>query len=335
MTSLRQRLGAGLIGLVIMGAAVWGGLALWFAFPAPDKVRLGLTMAYLALGAGGLIVGLVRRRLILSLLPFAAAFSGLLVWWSSIEPSNDRVWQQDVAVLPSAEIEGEIVTLRNIRSFTYRSETDYVPRWYDKTVDMRRLDTLDLIAVYWMGDAIAHTILSFGFDGDPVAISIEIRKEEDEVYSALAGFFRRYELYYVVADEQDLIGLRTTYRRPPEDVYLYRVNIPRESIRRLFLEYMRQINSLQRQPEFYNTATTNCTTNILMHVQAFQERTPWSWKVLLSGYFAELVYERGRLDQSLSYDDLRRRSLINERARAADGAADFSRLIREGLPGFP
>ena len=265
----------------------------------------------------------------------AAAFSALLAWWSTIEASNDRVWQADVAVLPSAEIDGEIVTLRNIRGFKYHSETDYIPRRYDKVVDLCRLDTLDLIAVYWMGDAIAHTILSFGFEGDYVAISIEIRKERDETYSALAGFFRRYELHYVVADEQDLIGLRTTYRRPPEDVYLYRVTIPKENVRRLFLEYLKKINSLRSVPEFYNTATTNCTTNILMHVQAFQERTPWSWKVLLSGYFPELIYERGRLDRSLSFDELRRRSLINERARSADDANDFSRLIREGLPGIP
>ena len=335
MISCGQWPKAGLIGLVVAGATIWGGLALWFAFPASEKVRLGLALAYLALGAGGLVIALVRRRLILPLMPIAAAFSALLAWWSTIEASNDRVWQADVAVLPSAEIDGEIVTLRNIRGFKYHSETDYIPRRYDKVVDLRRLDTLDLIAVYWMGDAIAHTILSFGFEGDYVAISIEIRKERDETYSALAGFFRRYELHYVVADEQDLIGLRTTYRRPPEDVYLYRVTIPKENVRRLFLEYLKKINSLRSVPEFYNTATTNCTTNILMHVQAFQERTPWSWKVLLSGYFPELIYERGRLDRSLSFDELRRRSLINERARSADDANDFSRLIREGLPGIP
>ena len=334
MKFLRQQLTVGLIGLLVTGAAIWGGLALWFALPATDGVRGALALAYVALGAWGLLIAVVHRRLFLPLVPFLVAFAGLLAWWSTIEASNNRVWQRDVAILPSAEIEGDVVTLRNIRSFKYHSETDYTPRWYDKTVDIGQLDTLDLFAVYWMGDAIAHTILSFGFGGEHIAISIEIRKEQDEAYSALAGFFRRYELHYVVADEHDLIGLRTTYRRPPEDVYLYRVNLPKESIRRLFLEYLKKINALQEQPEFYNTATTNCTTNIIMHVRAFQN-VPRSWKVLLSGYFAELVYERGRLDQSLEFDDLREQSLINERARAADGAADFSRLIREGLPGIP
>ncbi len=147
--------------------------------------------------------------------------------------------------------------------------------------------------------------------------------------------FRRYELYYVVGDERDLIGLRTTYRNPPEDVYLYRMKVPKEVIRQLFLQYLSQINRLREQPEFYNTATTNCTTNIVTHARAFLDQVPLSWKMLLSGYFPELMYERGRLDRRLAFSELRRQSLINERARAAAGAADFSRRIRKGLSGMP
>ena len=335
MKTFLRLLGSGLIGLVVVGVAVWGALALWFAFPAVDGLRATLALGFVALGAGGLLTALLRRRLVVPLLPLAVAFVALLAWWSTIEASNDRAWQRDVAMLPSAEIEGDVVTLRNVRSFTYRSETDYNPQWYDKTVDLGQLDTLDLVAAYWMGDAIAHTILSFGFAGEQIAISIETRKEQSETYSTLAGFFRRYDLYYVVADESDLIGLRTSYRNPPEDVYLYRVKAPQENIRRLFLQYLSQINELKERPEFYNTATTNCTTNIVMHVQAVRPQVPLSWKMLLSGYFPELVYERGSLDQSLPFDALRRQSHINERARAANGADDFSRRIREGLPGMP
>ncbi len=315
--------------------AIWGGLALWFALPGADGIRTTFALGFVALGAGSLLTALLRRRLIVPLLPFAIVFVALLAWWSTIEASNDRAWQSDVEMLPLVEINADVITLRNIRSFNYSSETDYTPRWYNKTVDMRQLDTLDLVAVYWMGDAIAHTMLSFGFAGEQIAISIETRKEQGETYSPLAGFFRRYELFYVVAEESDLIGLRTSYREPPEDVFLYRVNIPRENIRRLFLQYVSKINELHERPEFYNTATTNCTTNIVMHVRAFQERVPLSWKMLLSGYFPDLVYERGKLDQSLPFDALRRQSHINERARAADGADDFSRRIREGLPGIP
>jgi hypothetical protein len=335
LKALLRLLGGGLIGLLVIGAAVWGALALWFAFPAVDGLRAALAICFVALGVGGLLVAVRGRRIFAPLAPFTAAVVALFAWWSTIEASNDRAWQPDVAMLPSAEIEGDIVTLRNVRSFTYRSESDFTPNWYDKTVDLRQLDTLDLIAVYWMGDAIAHTILSFGFAGDQIAISIETRKEKSEVYSTLGGLFRRYELYYSVADESDLIGLRTNYREPPEDVYLYRVKAPQENIRRLFLQYLAQINDLNVRPEFYNTATTNCTTNIVTHIQAIRSQVPLSWKMLLSGYFPELVYERGSLDQSLPFDALRRQSHINERARAAAGADDFSRRIREGLPGMP
>ncbi len=324
----------GLIGLLAIGAAVWGALALWFAVPAVDGVRAALALGFVALGAGGLLAAVLRRRLVVPLLPFTVAFVVLLAWWSNIEASNDRAWQADVAMLPSAEIEGDVITLRNVRNFTYRSESDYTPHWYDKTVDLKQLDTLDLIAVYWMGDAIAHTILSFGFAGEQIAISIETRKEQGEVYSTLGGLFRRYDLYYAVADESDLIGLRTNYREPPEDVYLYRVKAPQENIRRLFLQYLATINELNVRPEFYNTATTNCTTNIVTHIQAIRPQVPLSWKMLLSGYFPELVYERGSLDQSLPFEALRQQSYINERAQAAAGADDFSRRIREGLPGM-
>jgi hypothetical protein len=326
---------AAVLGIVITAVAIWGALALWYALPAPDAARMVLALLFAALGLGGLLAALRRRRLAMPLSPFALAVVAVLVWWSAIEPSNDRAWQTDVARLPSAEIDGDRVTLRNVRGFEYRSATDYTARWYDRTVDLRQLDALDLIAVYWMGDAIAHTMLSFGFAGEePVTISIETRKERGEEYSALAGFFRRYELYYVVGDERDLIGLRTTYREPAEDVYLYRVRAPRGNIRRLFLEYLAKINRLREQPEFYNTATTNCTTNIVTHVRALREEVPLDWRMLLSGYFPELVYAYGALDQSLPFEALRRQSLINERARAAAGVPDFSRRIRANLPGM-
>ena len=182
---------------------------------------------------------------------FAIAFGVLLHQYLALEPSNDREWQLDVAVLPYATIEGDIVKVHNIRNFDYRSETDFTPAYYDKSFDIRALEGVDLVAVYWMGPAIAHTFLSFSFaGGDHLAVSIETRKEKQEGYSTLKGFFRQYEIYYVVADERDVIRLRTNYRHdPPEDVYVYRVQGALENGRRVFLEYMKQINSLATQPQ--------------------------------------------------------------------------------------
>lgn len=205
-----------LVGLSVTGLAAWGTLALWFALPFADATRAAVMVCYV--GAAGFAIWRVLRwrRPVMSILPYALATLGLFAWWSTIEPSNEREWQPDVRNLATADFDGELVTIRNVRSFVYRSESDFTPHWYDRTFDLRDLDSLDLIAVYWMGDEIAHTILSFGFGAERVAISIEIRKEVEEAYSAFAGLFRRYELYYVVGDERDLIGLRTTYRDPPE-----------------------------------------------------------------------------------------------------------------------
>ncbi len=262
---------------------------------------------------------------------YLALFALLMMWWRGIEPSNERDWQTDVAVLPYAEIEGDVVTVHNIRNFDYRSETDYTPAYYDKRFDLRKLEGADLVAVYWMGPAIAHIFVSFAFaGGDHLAISIETRKEKGESYSTLRGFFRQYELYYVVADERDVIRLRTNYRNdPPEDVYVYRVQGPLENVRRVFLEYINEINELQVRPKFYNTLTTNCTTAIWLHTLVNPGHLPFSWKILASGYVPEYAYEAGRLDTSLPFPELKRRAHINARAKAADGAADFSRLIRE------
>lgn len=220
--------------------------------------------------------------------------------------------------------------MHNIRNFSYRSEFDYTPSWYDKRFDLRKLEGVDLVAVYWMGPAIAHVFLSFAFaGGDHLAISIEARKEKSESYSTLRGFFRQYELYYAVGDERDIIGLRTNHRfDPPEEVYLYRLQAPLENGRRLFLEYMRELNRLRREPEFYNALTANCTTSIWLHSRINPDHLPLSWKILASGYVPEYLYEHGRVDTGQPFEVLQRRAHINARARAADGAADFSSRIR-------
>jgi hypothetical protein len=325
----------GLLACVALGIAGWGALAIWYALPAAEGVRLALAAAFLGLGVIGLAAAVWQRRIVRPLAPFAVACIVFAAWWSTVTPSNDRDWLTDVARNPTAEIDGDRVTLRNVRRFAYRSADDYTANWHDRTLDLAKLQTLDLYAVYWMGDPIAHIMVSFGFAGEePVTISIETRKEKGETYSTIAGFFRQYELYYVVSEEPDVVALRTSYREPPEDVYLYRVDIPEEHIRMLFLHYLGEINRLAEKPKFYNTATTNCTTVIAMHARALGGELPRSWKVLLSGYFPELLYERGVLDQSLPYPELRQASLINARAEAALGAPDFSERIRDGLPGM-
>ncbi len=321
--------------LVVLGLTFWWALGLAVAGPGGDSLRLALAAIY-ALAGLAAVVGLVLERgWRPALAVYGVALLAVLGWWLSLRPSNERAWTPEVARLAHATIQGDLVTVHDIRNFDYRSETDFTPAYYDRTFDVRKLDTLDLLPVYWMGPAIAHMLVSFGFGDDHLAVSIEARKVEGESYSSLKGFFRQYELVYVVADERDVVRVRTNYRKdPPEDVYLYRVYGPRENLRRVFLDYVREIDALYARPKFYNTVTTNCTTNILLHTRVNPSSLPMSWKILLSGYAPEYAYDNGRLDRSLPFSELRQRSHINARAQAADQAADFSRRIRQGLPGL-
>jgi len=268
-----------------------------------------------------------------TLLGSVVAFALLVFFFFRIPASNDRDWQADVAVTPNAMFNGDLVTIHGVRNFDYRSETDFTPLWETRTYDLNKLDSVDLIAVYWAGKPIAHVMLSAGFGGkDYLAISIETRKEKGESYSTLAGFFRQYELYYVVADERDVIRVRTNYRQPQEDVYVYRLRTPRINMRRVFLEYMKAINDARARPRFYNTLTTNCTTTILMHTRVNPESPPMSWKVLLSGYVPGYLYELGRIDTTLPFAELEKLSHVNARAQSAADDPAFSQRIREGLP---
>jgi hypothetical protein len=187
--------------------------------------------------------------------------------------------------------------------------------------------------VYWMGPTIAHIFLTFGFGDDHLAISIEARKEATEGYSSIKGFFKQYELIYIVGDERDLIRVRSNYRKdPPEEVYVYQLPKSIENGRRIFMEYMKSINNLREQPRFYDTLIANCTNIIWMHARVNPGHLPFSWKILLTGYLPEHIYEQGRLHTHLPFPELQRRSLINANALQADQAANFSQRIRADLP---
>jgi len=256
----------------------------------------------------------------------------LAAWWLLIPPSNDRNWQPDVAVLPWAGIQENRVTVHNIRNVDYRTETDYTVRHYDRSFDLRELRSLDLFLVYWGSPIIAHTMLSFGFaDGSFLCFSIETRKEAGEEYSSIKGFFKQFELTYVVADERDVVRLRTNYR-VGEDVYLYRLQVPMEFARKVLLDYLRKVNSLRERPEWYRAVLTNCTTSILRHTTPFNPSARFDWRLIANGYLDKMLYERGQIDRTLPFAELKQKSLINPRAKAADPDSDFSHLIRVGLP---
>ena len=323
-----------LLVLTLIGTTIWAVFAVYFGDSHSSIVQTSVAAVFGLFGLMTLVslsFARWRKRLLVA---YSILFSAILSWWLfAINPSNERQWQTDVAKLSYATFDGDIVTVHDIRNVDYRSEFDFMPAYYTKTYDINKLDGVDLFAVYWMGPAIAHTIISFNFgDKDYLAVSIEARKELNEGYSTIKGFFRQYELMYIVADERDVIRLRTNYRKDPqEDVYLYRLKAPQENARRLFLEYLGKINELHEKPAFYNTLLDNCTTAIWFNTRVNPKHLPFSWKILLSGYLPEYLYESKALATRIPFDELQRQAHINPVAQAADQSPDFSQRIRANL----
>ena len=321
----------------ILAVTGWGVIAIYYGDSHVSQIQILLALGF---GFSGLLtivaLGMPSWRWRL-LIIFGMLFVCIVLWWLRIQPTNDRQWQQDVEKLAYATIKGNLVTVHNVRNFDYNSEFDYKPAYYTKTYDLSKLKGVDLFSTYWMGPAIAHTMLSFNFgESEHLAISIEARKEKGESYSSIKGFFRQYELIYIVADERDLVRLRTNYRKNPvENVYLYRINWPKAEVEQIFLQYINEINRLNEKPAFYNTLLENCTTMIWMHTLVNKNHLKFSWKILASGYFAEYLYEShqlyvsDRLRHHLSFETLKARAHINVVANKADQSVDFSKLIRE------
>ena len=315
--------------LLLCAVTIWVAGALYFDLPIA-WLRAPLALIYgLAMFAALVFVKGRWRAMGLA----AVGFVAVLAWWLTIKPTEDRAWQPDVARRAWADIQGDEITLHNVRNCEYRTETDYTPRWETRVVHLSKLTGVDLAITYWGSPWIAHPIASFQFsDSLPLAISIETRKVVGQSYSALRGFYRQYELIYIPADERDVIRLRTNYRN--EEVYLYHIRISPEHAREVFLGYLQHLNQLHGKAEFYNAVTDNCTTNIrAANIAAEQGKVPpWNWRVLLNGKMDELLYARGFIDRSLPFAELKARSLVNARAKAADASADFSELIRVGSP---
>jgi len=308
----------------------WGVLALWFQVRGG---RLSRSVVVTLWGLFGLvmIIMIARGAVAAGALTFAAAFGALLVWWHRIPPSNERDWKDDVARMTTGLVEGDQVTLQNVRCFDWRTREDYTQRWEVRNYDLSRLSCVDMILSYWSMAAIAHVIISFGFEGgEQVAFSVEIRPEKTEKFSEIGGFFKEFELVILACDERDVIRVRTNMRG--EDDYLYRIRMPVANIRSLFIAYVNEANKLSRTPRFYNTISVNCTTLVYHMMKRIVGHLPFDFRLLLSGYLPGYVYRVGGLDSRYSLAELRAFGRITERARQSNRSPCFSADIRAGIP---
>jgi hypothetical protein len=314
---------------LLLVALGWASVALAYLLPGPPWLT-GTAVGAFALVAVGALLALrsFARGAAVALVAFALVLAGFF----ARAPSNTGHWQPEVSQLAHGELKGDILTLHNVRNFTYRTETDFTQQWETRTYDLSKITGLDVYFVHWGSPAIAHTIMSWDFsDGQHLAISIETRKVVGQEYSTVAGFFRQYPIYYVAADERDVIGVRTNHRG--ENAWLFRLRAPPANARLLLLDYLTSMNALVEHPQWYNALVDNCTTSIRRHVRHLDpNRLPFDWRLLANGYLPELLYQRGTLDTALPFAKLSEISNIDARAKAAGAAPDFSARIRQGLP---
>ena len=326
-----------LASLLVLLSAAWVVMALHYQLAPWGWARHALGALWVAAALAAVVL-MWRGRAPRALLSYGAALAMLLGgWWAQVPASDTRDWAEDVSRHLIAQVDGEVVTLQNVRNFDWRSNTDFTPRWDTRRYDLRQLRSTDMAVSYWMGPAIAHTLVSFGFDDgrggtDYVAFSVEIRKERHDSFSAVAGFFKQFELALVAADERDVLRVRTNVRG--EDVYLYRVDMPPAAMRSLFLAYVDQARGLSAKPRFYDTLTANCTTIVFEMAQRIVGQLPLDWRLLASGYLPEYLHSIDGLKAKDDLATLRAAGRIAERAKAADQDADFSQAIRRGIPGM-
>lgn len=327
---LAHWIGLSFIAITISLIGIWCSIAVWYRCGAGQPWRslvAGATLAFALV----VVACIVTPRRWLALAVYAVAVTFYLAWWATIRPTNDRNWAPDVARSVTATIDGDRLVVDNVRNFTWRSDTDFDQRWEQRTYNLSHLTDVDLIMSYWMGEAIAHTIVSFGFDdGARLDFSIETRKERGEGYSSIAGFFKQYELAIVAADERDVVRVRSNVRG--EDVRIYRLRVPPADAKMLLREYIHAANDLAREPRFYNTLTANCTSLVFDMVRVIHPGLPLDARVVLAGYLPNYAYDLGATDTTMSFEKLRELAKIHDKAVRADADANFSAEIREGIP---
>lgn len=313
-------------------ATLWSAAAIYFSDVSPNSSpRLWSALIFLAAAVAAVVFAPKWRWSVAALL---IMFGVALIFFFTRAPGANKNWTLDVSRTPTARIDGDLLTITNVRNFRYgKSESDPIPNWETRTYDLSKLRRVDYILSYWAGEAIAHAMVSFGFDdGQQLAISIETRKEVGEEYSAIQGFFRQYELVYVFADERDLIGLRTNIRG--EHVYVHRLRTQPQRAREVLMDYLKEANAPAERPQFYNALTENCATGVIHHFSTDKWKpSPWTLSLLLPGYSGRWAYDMGATDTSLPYDEFRKRCNVDDEAIAAGlENADFSKLIRVNLP---
>lgn len=320
----------GLLLCVLAFLTVWGSLALWFQMPGPTVVRLlsAGVFAFLGLAALAALLNLATRRWLLT---FGVAFGALAVFWASLVPPVDGDWSPELTRQVSGTIEADTLTLRNVRDFEWRSDSDFTEVWTTESYDLGSIETVDLYMSYWGGPTMAHLMTSFGFaDGRYLAWSVEVRRSVGGEFSPVGDFFKSNPIAIVASEEKDVVGLRSNIQKA--DVYMFRLDVEPDAARRFLEEYVRQANRLTERPRFFNSVFSNCSMTVLQMAKAVGADLPFDWRLIVNGYLPDYLYRRDAMNSDLSLEALYDLGDITEHARGHGLTEGFSEAIRVDVP---
>jgi hypothetical protein len=304
-----------LVSLAVVLSALFGIGVLWYQGPASLLLRLMIVAGWIGLASGTLLLYACRERAAF-LAGYAVPFALLMFWFGAISPGNDRVWSPEMDRTVTYTTNGDTIVVSNVRNFRWTGPETAEPNWETRTYDLNALANVDVLSLYWKGPRIAHTYFSFVWNsGEALSISIEIRKEKDEAYSPIGGFFKAYELAVLAGDERDFYGWRVFF--PDEDIQLFRTRANPAQARALLIALLDSANRVAKTPVFYNTLLENCTTEVWMLTDAMGKGTPSDWRILASGYLPDFLHDEGILDTSLSLETLRARGHVLPAAKVA------------------
>jgi len=317
-----------IISLIIL--TTWATLALWYRLPFALPIRAIMAGGFALLGLA-VIASMFTPRRLRGLATYCLALATVLFWWSTLTPPSQSNWAADVARQVTGQIDGDTLTLTDVRNFDWTTPTEATAHWETRTYDLSQLQGVDLFMSYWAGPQMAHMIVSFDFaDAAPIAWSVEVRRQVGGGFSPIADLFKANTVVIIAADERDVVGTRSNIRG--EDVQLYRINTSPEKSRALLLQYVEASNALAAQPKWYNSLTTNCTTVVMSMIRTIVDEVPLDWRVLANGYLPGYAYDQGVLTDHLPLSELRHLSHIRENALADGLSAEFSQAIRRDVP---
>lgn len=321
--------------LFVVSSSLWLSLALWIQQPFGTLISSVLIVLWCLLAC--LVLGvyfkrhLISRRVDVAL--YVIAFSLSLVWYFHIEAKQDREWSPEVARMLSYERQGDVITIHNVRNFDWHDDGGYTEQWETRQYNLQNIDGVNIITSYWMGPKIAHTLVSFDFkDQKPLVFSIEIRKEKSESFSAIGGFFRQFELSLIAADEKDIVYTRSDVRH--EQVYFFPVNMDKHMAQSLFLEYLSKADDLAKQPKWYNTLTSNCTTLVFDMVQAVSDiKLPLDYRLIVSGYLPNYLQDLHVLPHDWNIQTWYQRAHVNPKSNPYKtlSSEQYSQLLRQDV----